>query len=122
MVSIDVGPDCSGTAQHSSGLNNTYDVPWTVWVKDDRVCVSLENPGATNASVNLWVEDDQTNAALSDQGYWIWVPPGQKVSLLLSGFGVRADQSTPVDRCILHTIVRNDDDESQGVHLYYAVY
>jgi hypothetical protein len=113
---------CDGSSQHSSGLNNTYDVPWNVWVHDDRVCVELENPGQTNASVNLWVEDDESNGPISDQSHWVAVPPGTKVYQCFSGFGVRADQTTPVDSCILHTVVRNDDDESQGVHLYYAVY
>jgi hypothetical protein len=123
VATVETCTGCDGSSQHSSGLNNTYDVPWNVWVKEDRLCVELENPGQTNASVNIWLEDDEQNVAITDQGYWVAVPPGgEKVYLCFSGFGVRADQTTPVDSCILHTIVRNDDDESQGVHLYHAVY
>ena len=122
MATVDTCDGCTGSAQHSSNLNNTYDVPWNVWVTNDHLCVELENPGGTNASVNLWVEDDESNGPLSDSNYWVSVPPGSKVYQCFTGFGTRADQTTAVDSCILHTAVHNDDDESQGVELYHAVY
>jgi len=122
MASVDVCDQCSGNVQHSSNLNNTYDVPWTVFLHDGSVCVRFENPGGTNASVNTWVEDSAGNGPLSDTGFSVPVPPGGEVSVLFTDFGMQADQTTPISECILHTVVHNDDSENTGVELYHEVY
>jgi hypothetical protein len=121
MASVDVCDQCSGNVQHSSNLNNTYDVPWTVFVNDDRVCVRFVNSTSTNVSVNTWVEDTAGNGPLSDTSYSVPVPPNGETSVCFTAFGVGADQS-PISECILHTVLHNDDSESEGVEISHEVY
>jgi hypothetical protein len=121
VATVDYCTSCDGSTQHSGQINNTYDVPWQVEVRNDQVCVEVENAGETNASINLWVEDDQAFTAISDPAHWVQVPPATKVSQLFTGFGYQADQVTPVDSCNLHTAVYNEDDPTQSVYLHVAV-
>ena len=122
MATAQIGGGCSGSPQHSSNLNNTYDVPWTVFLHEGSVCVRFQNPGSTHASVNTWVEDTASNGPLSDTGFWVQVPPNGETSVVFSDFGMQADQTTPISECILHTVVHNDDSENTGVELYHEVY
>ncbi len=122
MANVEVRSGCSGHAQHSSNISNNHDVPWTVWVNEDQVCVRFTSATSTNASVNVWVEDSDGNGALSDTNFWVSVPPQGETGVIFWDFGLRADQVTPRDRCILHTVVHNDDSESTGVELYHEVY
>src|SRR6266498_1257494 len=122
MATVEIGSGCSGSPQHSSNLNNTYDVPWTVFLHEGSVCVRFQNPGSTHASVNTWVEDTAGNGPLSDTGFSVQVPPGGETSVVFSDFGTQADQTTPISECILHTVVHNDDSENTGVELYHEVY
>ena len=113
---------CSGSVQHSSNLNTTYDVPWTVFLHEDSVCVRFVNDTATNVSVNTWVEDTEGNGELSDSSFSTAVPPGGEVAVCFTGFGYEADQTTPISECLLHTVVHNDEAESEGVEIYHEVY
>ena len=122
MATVEVCSGCSGSVQHSSNLNNTYDVPWTVFLHDDAVCVKFQSSTSTNASVNVWVEDTAGNGALSDTNFWTPVPPFGETYVCFANFGMQADQTTPISEAILHTLVRNDDSESTGVELYHEVY
>jgi hypothetical protein len=121
VARVDTCYGCSRSNQHSSNLNNTYDVPWTAWIYDDSLCVHFQNRTSTNVSVNVWTEDAESNGALSDTGYWARVPPNSDTYVCLSDFGMRADQVTPRDKCILHTVVHNDDSESTGVEIWHEI-
>jgi len=121
MADVAVCEQCSGNVQHSSNLNTTYDVPWTVFVNDDRVCVRFMNGTSTNVSINTWVEDETTNGPLSDASFSVPVPPNGEVSVCFTAFGSEPDQS-PISECILHTVLHNDDNESEGAEISHEVY
>ena len=122
MAQVSECSSCSGSAQHSSNLTNGYDVPWTVFLHDDYVCVHLSNGTQTNVSVNLWAEDTAGNGALSDQSYWVQVAPNTEKYVCFTQFGMQADQTTPIGECIMHSVVHNDDSESTGVEIWHEIY
>ncbi|MGA2409967.1 MAG: hypothetical protein ABSG46_06195 [Candidatus Binataceae bacterium] len=122
MADVNPCDSCSGSVQHSSNLTNNSDVPWTVFINNDQVCVHFMNGASTNVSANPWVEDSESNGPLSDTNYWIAVPPNGELSVCFSNFGLRADQASPRTECILHTAIRNDDNASEGVEISHEVY
>jgi hypothetical protein len=113
---------CSGSVQHSSNINNTYDVPWRVFVTNDNLCVRFVNSSSTNVTMNTWVEDSAGNGVLSDPSYAVQVAPGGEMAVCYSAFGFQADQSTPISDCILHTVLTNDDNANEGVEIYHEVF
>lgn len=112
---------CAGSKQHESYLNNTYDVPWTILVHDDRVCVLLQNSTSTNVSVNIWAEDSENNGPLTDPNYKVPVLANTSVCVQIWEFGYRADGVSPRDEFILHSALHNDDNESEGVEIWHEV-
>lgn len=126
MVQIDgyqnCDGNCAGSKQHESYLNNTYDVPWTILVHDDQVCIFLKNDTSTNMSVNIWAEDSENNGPLTDTNYWVSVLPNTSTCVYIWELGYRADGVSPREEFILHTVLHNDDNESEGVNIWHDVY
>jgi len=122
MADVQECTGCSGSVQHESYLNATYDVPWTAWIHDDQVCVHFDNSiTQTNVNVRTWVEDSDGNGDLTTP-LDVAIAAGAQAFVCFSNFGFKSDQVTPRDQVKLHAVLSNTDSPGTGVEIWHRIH
>ncbi len=123
MANINQCESCQGNKVSEGRLNTTYEVTPQVIVENDQLCVHLVNETSTNVSVNVWAEDAENSGfALTDPNYWVAVPAQSETSICIGDLGYKEDGVSLRDKCILHLMLHNDDNENEGVEIWYEIY
>lgn len=104
----------SGRLQHRARMNNTYSVPWDVFLNDDIITLKFRYLSSDDASVHVLLRDNE-GARYLGTGSVHWGPEDSETKYIeFSQFPTRADGSE-LNRVEIDAQLVNDSDESRGI-------
>jgi hypothetical protein len=110
-----------GVEQHSSRLNTTYEVPWTVWIENDVLLFEFSNTRGGPCTLNIVLEDSEGNGVIATGSLSFADGDNSTRYLEFSGFPARAGGGVR-DQCVATITLTNDANPNEGYEIYHRIF